>query len=127
MGVDTRPGNGVGQHGLAAARGPVEEDAPRRRDAQVGVDLGVGEGVLYELPHVLQRRLDAAKVGVPDRGAGRDLGRGAGAVAASLLVQLLLRGQALQGALCGPNGEGGNRRRGEALGRPSEGSNWDSS
>ena len=43
--------NGAGEVGLPGARRPIENDAPRRRDAEMSIDVRIAQRQLDELPH----------------------------------------------------------------------------
>ena len=57
--------DGAGQARLATTRRPKEEDARGGVDAEVGVELWVGKGVLDKLTQRPQNRADAAEVAIP--------------------------------------------------------------
>ena len=57
-------GDGLGQQCLAGARRAVEDDALRRLDAHLLVELRVQQGQLDRLPHLLDLLLEAANVSV---------------------------------------------------------------
>lgn len=56
--------NSTRQQRLATAGRSVEQDATRRVDSDVRVDLGVGERVLDELADVLQNSVDSGQIRV---------------------------------------------------------------
>lgn len=56
-------GNGACEHGLPAAGGADEQDAPRRADPRVEVDFGVHEGQGDEFEHLFDAGVDASEVG----------------------------------------------------------------
>lgn len=58
----------------------MEQDAPRGLDPEVLVDLGVPQGVLDQLPDVLEGRLHAPDVGEAHAGGVGGLGEGAAGV-----------------------------------------------
>ncbi len=65
------PGDGAGQHGLATARRPVQEDAAWGTHAQVRIQRGELCGVEDQLADLLQDAVDARQVRQARLGPGR--------------------------------------------------------